>query len=108
MSGIRRETPPADLGITPDHPAYAGHFPGNPVLPGVVLLDAALRRLAAAGWIDPAACDIPWFKFTAPVRPPDRVALEVEEDTEGAMRLRIACGERIVATGVARERDSAR
>ncbi|MEO8062557.1 MAG: hydroxymyristoyl-ACP dehydratase [Pseudomonadota bacterium] len=28
-----------------DHPCYAGHFPGNPVVPGVLLLDLVVRAL---------------------------------------------------------------
>jgi len=28
-----------------DHPCYSGHFPGNPVVPGVVLLDLIVEAL---------------------------------------------------------------
>jgi 3-hydroxyacyl-[acyl-carrier-protein] dehydratase len=33
--------------ITPplNHPCYAGHFPGNPVVPGVLLLDLVVEAL---------------------------------------------------------------
>ena len=33
--------------IPTDHPAFAGHFPGHPVLPGVVLLSLVMQALAA-------------------------------------------------------------
>ena len=29
-----------------DHPSYAGHFPGNPVVPGVLLLELVVQALA--------------------------------------------------------------
>ena len=61
------------LDIAPDHPAYAGHFPGAPILPGVVLLDAALLTMAAAVHFDLAAARISAVKFHAVVRPADQL-----------------------------------
>ena len=40
-----------------DHPAFAGHFPGTPILPGVVLLDTALQAIASA---NPRNWDAPY------------------------------------------------
>ena len=36
---------PTTVTIRADHPALAGHFPGIPMLPGVLLLDETLRAL---------------------------------------------------------------
>jgi 3-hydroxymyristoyl/3-hydroxydecanoyl-(acyl carrier protein) dehydratase len=46
------------LALPPDHPAFAGHFPGRPILPGVVQIDWAVQLAAiylATGFT--AACD---------------------------------------------------
>lgn len=37
-----------DLVIPPDHPALPGHFPGNPLVPGVLILAHVLAALAVA------------------------------------------------------------
>jgi 3-hydroxyacyl-[acyl-carrier-protein] dehydratase len=53
--------------IPPSHPALAGHFPGNPIVPGVVLLD----RVAAAleHWRGQRVAGLPQVKFLRPLMP---------------------------------------
>ena len=65
------------LFIAQDHPAFAGHFPGTPMVPGVVLLDAVIHALLLTGRPrangDGAAptpvCQISAAKFLSPVGP---------------------------------------
>ncbi|HVC02630.1 MAG TPA: hypothetical protein VND80_10550 [Steroidobacteraceae bacterium] len=99
-----------DLAIDANHAAYAGHFPGRPILPGVVLLDAALHALATEGLLDPARCRVASCKFSSPVRPSDRVVLELSATANGSIRLRFSAGGRAVASGVVTpcDRDEAR
>jgi 3-hydroxyacyl-[acyl-carrier-protein] dehydratase len=69
--------------VPADHPSLPGHFPGRPILPGVVLLDAVFR---AAG-VEPAR--LLRAKFTAPVGPGDEVEIGFERRPPD--RLAFAC-----------------
>lgn len=60
------------LEFAAEHPAFAGHFPGAPIVPGVLLLDAALHALEAAG-VSPTG--IASAKFLQPVAPDQPIAL---------------------------------
>lgn len=63
----------ADIRFAADHPTAPGHFPGNPVIPGALLLDAALCAVAGAAT---SACTIRTAKFLRPVRPGDTLRIE--------------------------------
>ena len=70
-----------------DHPAFAGHFPGNPLLPGVALLaytqEALLADPVVARWLaDGVALNA--VKFLAPLRPGE--AIEVRWTADAARR----------------------
>ena len=60
-----------------DHPAAQGHFPGNPIIPGAVLLDEVLGV---------AAFEILSVKFLRPVRPGARVTLRWENGASGQIK----------------------
>ncbi|MGI4951648.1 MAG: 3-hydroxyacyl-ACP dehydratase FabZ family protein [Janthinobacterium lividum] len=74
--------PPTPLGsftIPPDHPALPGHFPGNPIVPGVVLLDH-VAGLVLAARPGRRLAGFPTIRFARPVRPGDPVAVELQGD----------------------------
>ena len=55
--------------VAPDHPSLAGHFPGNPVVPGVLLLDRALEALDRSSGRRVAS--LQRVKFVSALRPGD-------------------------------------
>lgn len=91
------------LSIAADHPAYAGHFPGRPVLPGVVLLDAVLHALTVQLGRQAMPGQIKAAKFLSPVRPGESLTLHYSAESAGGFRFEIRCpeqgGERSVASG---------
>jgi 3-hydroxyacyl-[acyl-carrier-protein] dehydratase len=87
------------LEIAADHPAYAGHFPALPVLPGAVLLDTMLAAVRQARHIDVTQWQIGVAKFLSAVRPGDALQLEHQLTDNGSIRFTIRSLERAVATG---------
>jgi 3-hydroxymyristoyl/3-hydroxydecanoyl-(acyl carrier protein) dehydratase len=87
------------LTIPSDHPAFAGHFPGMPIVPGVVLLDEALHAIGVAEDISLAACYINSVKFLSPLKPGESAVIEHEVQENGAIRFEVLCGERKIVAG---------
>ena len=78
------ESAVARLRVTGDEPFLAGHFPGNPVFPGVLQLEALAQTGAVAVLADSRfARRLPLFggvekaRFRRVVRPGDELLLEV-------------------------------
>jgi 3-hydroxymyristoyl/3-hydroxydecanoyl-(acyl carrier protein) dehydratase len=88
------------LTIASDHPALAGHFPGMPVVPGVVLLDEALYAIGLATGADLSACRIGSLKFLSPVLPGQTVDVLHERGDGETVRFTLMHGARKVAAGV--------
>lgn len=87
------------LPIAADHPAYAGHFPGRPILPGVVLLDAALHAMAEQMGRQNPTWQLKSVKFHSPIQPGESLTLDATELPAGGFRFEIRCGDRSVASG---------
>lgn len=85
--------------VPPDHPAFAGHFPGTPILPGVILLDSALQAIAAATGIALDRCEIGSVKFLSPAGPGDELVIQHSISASGAIRFDITAGMRKIASG---------
>jgi len=88
------------LAIAADHPAYAGHFPGRPILPGVVLLDEALLSLSALQGEQALRCEIKSAKFLSPVQPGESLRLDYAATAAGVFRFELKAAERVVASGI--------
>ena len=88
------------LFVAADHPAYAGHFPGNPILPGVVLLDEALHALAAREGLALAAGHIKSAKFPSPIQPGAALRLNYAATAAGTFHFEVVTGERVAASGM--------
>ncbi|WP_434621740.1 hypothetical protein [Azospirillum sp. B2RO_4] len=74
-----------DVHFPADHPTAAGHFPGNPIIPGAVLLDSALTAIAAAEGSPPGPCRLRAAKFLHPVRPGESMLVEWQATPTGAI-----------------------
>lgn len=68
-----------------DHPTGAGHFPGNPIIPGALLLAEVLRCIERAEGTTFSSCNVKNAKFLAPARPGDMIEIEYAKSAQGSL-----------------------
>ena len=83
--------------IPSDHPSLPGHFPGRPVVPGVVLIDRVLDAIEAAhGPL--GALRLPQVKFVQPLLPNEIARIELDGEAP-RWRFRVLRGDTLLASG---------
>ncbi len=68
----------ADFSLPHEHPALPGHFPGQPRVPGVLLLEQAARALRA--WRGVPMAGVTEAKFLAALQPGRTATIELRAD----------------------------
>ena len=91
--------------IAMDHPAIAGHFPGNPLVPGVLILDEVVRT--AEQWRGQLRLKrVLSVKFTSALKPGDVFSINLHDEDHSHIAFecrhdgtRIAIGRLLVEYG---------
>ena len=87
------------LRIAADHPAYAGHFPGRPILPGVALLAEVMHAVSQSTGRGADGWNLAGAKFLQPVTPGMPLTLVQTAADGGAVRFEVRSASGIVASG---------
>lgn len=80
VRGTRGETIRAETRVGPDSPWFSGHFPNDPLLPGIAQLAMVndLIRLFYPGEL--VLAGVRRIRFKHIIRPDDRIAIEANPD----------------------------
>jgi 3-hydroxymyristoyl/3-hydroxydecanoyl-(acyl carrier protein) dehydratase len=88
--------PVVPLLFAADHPVFAGHFPGNPIVPGVLLLDWAQSVIEAQ--LGQQVQALAEAKFHSPATPADVLELEFQVSVS-TVRFEVRSATRKIASG---------
>ncbi len=84
-----------------DHPTGTGHFPGNPIIPGALLLAEVLRCIEQAEGQHYSACNVKAAKFLHPARPGDLIEIGYARSPKGTLEFQCTvAGNTVVSGGI--------
>ena len=86
--------------IDPEHPALPGHFPGQPIVPGVVLLSEIIDCYKQASDKDCSLDSVPMVKFKAPLLPGQHCEVVFDERPGGKTAFVCRRDDEEIASGV--------
>ena len=84
--------------IPSDHPSLPGHFPGRPIVPGVVLLDRVIAAIEATHGPLPAL-RLPQVKFVQPLLPGEDAEVALDPQADDRWKFRVLRGDALLASG---------
>lgn len=92
------------LTIPKEHPALAGHFPGFPIVPGVLVLDEVIETLKARYGDGLVVTGLPAVKLSSPLKPEEPLMITIETEDADTAAFMCRVGSRLIASGSIRYR----
>lgn len=86
--------------IEPDHPALPGHFPGHPIVPGVLILQEVVERLSLAAGGRQVG-EIVQVKFLSLLLPGQCCRIYLDSGQGERVRFECRVDDRVIGSGVA-------
>ncbi|MBS0340685.1 MAG: acyl-CoA synthetase [Proteobacteria bacterium] len=90
--------------VPADHPSFPGHFPGQPLLPGALILSEVREAMAGVPAMAARLGNQPTLaaaKFLAPVGPESTLSIELQPEAgaAGGVRFEVRSGDVLAASG---------
>jgi 3-hydroxymyristoyl/3-hydroxydecanoyl-(acyl carrier protein) dehydratase len=92
----------ADIHVPPDSPWFRGHFPGEPILPGVAQLGMVFDAISKAQNQDLKVSSVRRIRFKQIIRPDDQLTIIATpmKQNDGSYSFRIRVKDETVCSGV--------
>ncbi len=82
-----------------NHPSIEGHFPNNPIIPGVVILNSIIKAMENEFSIKQHQYNILNCKFVSPVVPPANMQIKFKRRQENRIDFTASIDELTVSLG---------
>ena len=90
--------------IGANHPSLAGHFPGHPVVPGVVMLGEIMNAIREMARANIEFVGMSSAKFLSPLSPGEILTIRLDQQADGTMEFNCTTGSRLITSGYLRYR----